>query len=383
MWRRSLRPIAVLDERAAIAEQERQDLTEKLTAFEAIARAAGVHLGSAESDVASEVPPSVIAAASAPRPGGLPVVVDVGAKRVVAVTGPAGDPRAWMPSIEAAASLPEPTGQVTKIVRARMPAGLLAAAAIPAAEPAVAGVAEQARVAEPVRRHQPAHRRRGDRRQGERRQRAPAGPHSATQPGAGGLAVRVADTLTAAQARRAAVAAVRAARRSGWQASQTAAIVPLLAAAAEWHAAAIPVRTAIFAGAAAATAAAAGVAMSVLPSRPVVPLVRVSPLPAPATDAHAHYRVTAHKDARHLIPGSAPVTSPPDISRSRIAAPESRGSAKRAPTASPRVSRSSSPSPRPATSAPTPSPTPSPSPSASGTADGCVGVLIVNICIPW
>ena len=378
MWRRSLRPIAVLEERAAIAEQERHDLTEKLTAFEAIARAAGVHLGSAEPDVASEVPPSVIAAASPPRPGGLPLVVDMGAKRVVAVTGPAGDPRAWMPSIEAAASLPQPAGQVTKIVRARLPAGLLAAAAIPAAEAAVVGVAEQVHAVKPVQRHRPAHRR-----QGERRHHAPDSPPSDTLSAAGGLAVRVADTLTAAQARRAAVAAVRAARRSGWQASQTAAIIPLLAAAAEWHAAAIPVRTAIFAGAAAATAAAAGVAMSVLPSRPVVPLVRVSPLPAPATDARAHYRVTARKDARHLIAGSAPVTSPPDISRSRIAAPESQGSAKPASTASPRVSRSNSPSPRPTTSAPTPSPTPSPSPSASGTADACVGVLIVNVCIPW
>src|ERR1700758_3812251 len=117
MWRRSSRPIEVLEERAANAEQQRQDLTDRLPAFEAIARAAGVHLGSAEPDVVSEVPPSVIAAASAPRPGGLPLVVDVGATRVVAVTGPAGDPRAWMPSIEAAASLPQPAGQVTKIVR--------------------------------------------------------------------------------------------------------------------------------------------------------------------------------------------------------------------------------------------------------------------------
>src|ERR1700755_538473 len=99
MWRRSLRPIEVLEDRTANAEQERQDLTDKLNAFEAIARAAGVHLGSAEPYVASEVPPSVIAAASPPRPGGLPVVVDVGAKRVVAVAGPAGDPREWMPSI--------------------------------------------------------------------------------------------------------------------------------------------------------------------------------------------------------------------------------------------------------------------------------------------
>jgi hypothetical protein len=379
MWRRSLRPIEVLEGRAAKAEQDRQDLTEKLTVFEAIARAAGVHLGSAEPDVVSEVPPSVIAAASAPRPGGLPLVVDVGATRVVAVTGPAGDPGAWMPSIEEAASLPQPAGQVTKIVRARMPAGLLAAAAIPATEGAVVGVAEQVHVAEPVGRYRPTHRRQGEQRQGEQRH-APAGTRRDTFNTVGGLAVRVADTLTAAQARRAAVAAVRAARLNGWQASQTAAFIPLLAAAAEWHAAAIPVRTAIFAGIAAATATAAGVAMSVLPSRPVVPLVRVSALPAPATDAHAHYRATARKDSRHLIADSAPVTSRPDISRSRIAAPESHGSARPAPTASARVSRSNSSSPRPATSAPTPSPTPSPS--ASRTADACVGVLIINICVP-
>jgi hypothetical protein len=375
MWRRSSRPIEVLEERAAKAEQQRQDLTDRLTAFEAIARAAGVHLGSAEPDVVSEVPPSVIAAASAPRPGGLPLVVDVGATRVVAVTGPAGDPRAWMPSIEAAASLPQPAGQVTKIVRARMPAGLLAAAAIPASESAVAGVPEQVHVAEPVRRHRPAHRR-------QRERHAPAGPRRVTHGGAAGLAVRVADTLTAAQARRAALAAVRAARLNGWQASQTAAIIPLLTAAAGWHAAAIPVRTAIFAGVAAATATAAGVTMSVLPSRPVVPLVRVSPLPAPATGAHAHDHVTARKDARHLIAYSAPVTSTPGISRTRIAVPESHGPARPAPTASARRSRSSSPSPQPTASAPTPSPTPSPSPSASGTADACVGVLIANICVP-
>ena len=376
MWRRRLQPIEVLEDRTANAEQERQDLTDRLTSFEAIARAAGVHLGSAEPGIVSEVPPSVIAAASAPRPGGLPVVVDVGARRVVAVTGPAGDPRAWMPAIEAAAFLPAPAGQVTKIVREPMPAGLLAAAAIPAAEGAATGVPEQVRAAEPTRRHRPAHRRQGERRH------APEGPRRDTRGGAGGLAVRVADTLTAAQASRAALAAVRAARLSGWQASQTTAIVPLLTAAAGWHAAAIPVRTAIFAGVAAGTATAAGLAMSVLPSRPVVPLVRVSPLAAPATDAHAHNNVAARKDTRHLIADSAAVTRTPGISRSRIATPESHGSAKPAPTASARVSRSNSPSPRPTTSAPAPSPTPSPSPSASGTADACVGVLIINVCVP-
>ncbi|HUC22030.1 MAG TPA: hypothetical protein VMA73_04930 [Streptosporangiaceae bacterium] len=364
----------MLAERAAKAEQERQDLTDRLTAFEAIARAAGAHLGSAEPDVVSEVPPSVIAAGSAPKPGGLPVVVDVGARKVVAVTGPAGDPRAWLPSIAAVASLPPPAGQVTKIVRAPMPAGLLAAVAIPAAERPSIGVVKQGRAAEPVRRRRPAHRRQGSRRH------VPERPARDTVT-AGALAVRVADTLTAAQARRAAVAAIRAARRNGWHASQTAAIMPVLAAAAGWHAAAIPVRTAIFAGLAAATATAAGVAMSVLPGHPVVPLIRVSPLPAPAADGHAHHHVVARRGARHLIVDSAPVTSRPGASRSRIAAPESHGSAKPAPTASPRASKSSSPSPWP-TPSPSPSPTPSPSPSGSVTADTCVGVLIVNICVP-
>ncbi|HEY2078693.1 MAG TPA: hypothetical protein VGH53_20360 [Streptosporangiaceae bacterium] len=363
--------------RAARAEQERKDLRDRLTSFEALAHAAGVHLRSAEPDVVPEVPPSVIAAASAWRPGGLPVVVDVGATRVVAVTGPAGDPREWMPSIAAAASLSLPARQVTRIERVHMPAGLLAAAAIPAAGGLAAGVAENLQAGEPPRRHRPAHRRQS------RRRSLPGGLYRETPTG-GGLAVRVADTLTAAEARRAAVAAVSAARRNGWQASQTAAIIPVIAAAAVWHAAAISGRVAIFCGVTAATATAAGAAFAVLPGHPVVPLVRVSPLPAIAAHAHAHAHsyIPARKDARHLTSDSEPATTTPDVSPSQMPVRQPQGSAKPERSTSARVPPSRSPSPRPTTSAPTPSPTPSPSPSASGTADVCLGVLILNICVP-
>jgi hypothetical protein len=378
MWRR----ISQRGRRAARAEQERQDLTDRLTAFEAIARAAGVHLGSAEPDVVSEVPPSVIAAASAPRPGGLPVVVDVGGSRVVAVTGPDGDPREWMPSIAAAASLSPPAGQVARIERAPMPAGLLAAAAIPAAGGLAVRAAENGHAAEPARRPRPAHRRQGRRRQ------LPDRLYRETLTATSGLAVRVADTLTAAEARHAAVAAVRAARRNGWQASQSAAIIPVLVAAAGWHAAAISVRAAIFTGVTAATATAAGVAFAVLPGQPVVPghpvvpLVRVSPLRAPATHAHAHSHIKGRKSARHLTTAAAPVTTRPEVSPSRIPAQQPQRSARPERSTSARVTLSGSPSPQPTTSAPAPSPTPSPSPSASATTDVCLGVLILNVCVP-
>lgn len=375
MWRRRSQRVEASGRRAARAEQERKDLRDRLTSFEGLARAAGVHLGSAEPDVVSEVPPSVIAAAAARRPGGLPVVVDVGARKIVAVTGPAGDPREWMATIAAAASLSLPAGQVTRIERVPMPAGLLAAAAIPAAGGPAAGVAENLQAAESPRRHRPAHRRHS------RRRSLPGGLYRETPTG-GGLAVRVADTLTAAEARRAAVAAVSAARRNGWQASQTAAIIPVIAAAAVWHAAAISGRVAIFCGVTAATATAAGVAFAVLPGHPVVPLVRVSPLPATAAHAHAHSYIPARKDARHLTSDSEPATTTPDVSPSHMPVRQPQGSAKPERSTSARVPPSRSPSPRPTTSAPMPSPTPSPSPSASGTANVCLGVLILNICVP-
>ena len=371
MWRRRSQRVEVSGRRAARAEQERKDLRDRLTSFEALARAAGIHLGSAEPDVVPEVPPSVIAAASARRPGGLPVVVDVGARRVVAVTGPAGDPREWMPSIAAAASLSPPAGQVTRIERVPMPAGLLAAAAIPAA-----GVAGNVRAAQPARRPRPAHRRH------RRRRHLPDGLRRETLTAAGGLAVRVADTLTATEALHAAVAAVRAARRNGWQASQTAAIIPVLAAAAVWHAAAISARVAIFCGVTAATAMAAGVAFALLPGHPVVPLVRISPLPAPAAHAHAHSHITARKDARHLSGDSDPVATRPDLSPSRMPSHHPQGSAKPERSTSARVSPSRSPSPQPTTPVSAPSPTPSPSPSGSATGDVCPGVLILNVCVP-
>ena len=377
MWRRGLRRIDVLERRAAIAEQERQGLRDRLTAFEAIARAAGVHLGSAEPDVVSDVPPSLIAATSAPRPGGLPVVVDLGARRVVAVTGPAGDPREWMPSIAATAFLQPPAGQVASIERAPMPDGLLAAAAIPAGGGQAVRLAEHGRAAELARRPGPAHRRRGKRRH------VPDGPYRGALTGGGGLAVRVADTLTAAEARHAAVAAVRAARRNGWAASQTAAIIPVLAAAAGWHAAAIPVRAAIFSGVATAAAAAAAVAISVLPGHPAMPLVRTSPLPAPAAHAHthAHHHPRARKSAPHVIAARAAVTNGQAASPSGMPARRPQGSAKPERTPSAGVRRPSSPSPPPATPVPPPSPTPSPNPPASGTARECLGVLILNVCI--
>ena len=371
MRRRRLRHSEVLEQRSAKAEQDRQDLRDTLTAFEAIARAAGVHLGSADPDVVSEVPPSVIAAASPPRPGGLPVVVDVGARRVVAVTGADGDPREWMPSIAAAASLPTPAGQVTRIERAPMPAGLLAAAAIPRAGRPAVRLAGQIHPAEPARRG-PAHRR--QRGHG----RLPDGPYRDTLPAAGGLAVRVADTLTAAQAWQATIAAVRAARRNGWEASQTAAITPVLAAAAGWYVAAIPVRAAIFTGLATATATAAGIAISVLPGHPTPP-DRVRALPASALHAQgqAHHRDRDRKRASHLTADSAPVAPAPSVSPSGI--PSLRPNADRTKPARPR--RSATPSPRPTTSSPSPSPTPSPSPSSSGPAGECIGVVVLKVCV--
>lgn len=377
MWRRRLRHVEVVEQRAAKVEQERQDLRDKLTAFEAIARAGGVHLGSADPDVVSEVPPSVIAAASPPRPGGgLPVVVDVGRRRVVAVTGPAGDPREWMPSIAAAASLRTPPGQATRIERAPMPAGLLAAAAIPRARRPAVGLTERIRVTEPVRRHRPAHRRQREQRQ------LPDGLDRDTLTAAGGLAVWVADTLSAAQARQATIAAVRAARRNGWEAPQTAAIIPVLAAAAGWYAAAIPVRAAIFTGVATVTAAAAGVAISVLPGHPAMPPVRDKSVPATAAHApgHAHHhRDRDRKRASHLISASGPVTTVPARTPSGIPALRPQGSAKADRTTSARPRRSASPSPRPAKSSPSPSP--SPSPSSSGTTGECVGLVIVKVCV--
>ena len=372
MRRRRLRQSEVLEQRSAKAEQEWQDLTDTLTAFEAIARAAGVHLGSADPDVVSEVPPSVIAAASPPGPGGLPVVVDLGARRVVAVTGPTGDPREWMPSIAATASLPTPAGQATRIERAPMPAGLLAAAAIPRARRPAVRLAGQVNPAEPARRRRPAHRR--QRGHG----RFPDGLYGDTLTAAGGLAVRVADTLTAAQARQATIAAVRAARRNGWEASQTAAITPVLAAAAGWYVAAIPIRAAIFTGVATATATAAGLAISVLPGHPVPP-DRVRSLPASAVHAqgHVHHRDTGRKRASHLTADSAPVTPAPSVSPGGI--PTLRPKADRTKPARPRRSRS--PSPRPTTSSPSPSPTPSPSPSPSVPAGECVGVVVLKVCV--
>jgi len=371
MRRRRLRHSELLEQRSAKAEQERQDLRDTLTTFEAIARAAGVHLGSADPDVVSEVPPSVIAAASPPRPGGLPVVVDVGARRVVAVTGPAGDPREWMPSIAAAASLPTPAAQVTRIERAPMPAGLLAVAAMPRARRPAVRLAGQVNPAEPARRPRPAHRR--QRGHG----RLPDGPYRDTLTAAGGLAVRVADTLTAAQARQATIAAVRAARRNGWEASQAAAITPVLAAAAGWYVAAIPIRAAIFTGLATATATAAGVAISVLPGHPMPP-DRVRSLPASAvhTQGHVHHRDRDRKRASHLTADSAPVTPAPSVSPGGI--PTLRPKADRTKPARPRRSRS--PSPRPTTSSPSPSPTPSPSPSPSVPAGECVGVVVLKVC---
>jgi hypothetical protein len=363
MSRRRLRRIEEVARRAAKAEQDRQDLRDSLTAFEAIARAAGVRLGSAEPDVIAEVPPSLIAAISAPRPGGLPVVVDVGARRVVAVTGPAGDPREWMPSIAATASLRPPAGQVTRIERARMPAGLLAAAAIPAAGDPAFRVARQVHAAGTARRPRPAHRRQRGRRH------LPDGLHPEPLATAEGLAVRVADTLSAEQARHAAVAAIRVARRNGWEASQTAAIIPVLTAAAAWHAAAIPFRAAIFTGVAAATATAAGVAISVVPGHPVSPPVRDSLLPASATQAQgeAHHHDRARTSGRHLITTSR--RTGPGIFPSRIPPLQTLGSAKPDRTASVHVRRSSSPSARPTTSASASSPAPSPSPAASATGD--------------
>jgi hypothetical protein len=376
MWRRSLRHSEVVGQQAAKAGQERQDLRDTLTAFEAIARAAGVHLGSADPDVVSEVPPSVIAAASPPGPGGLPVVVDVGTRRVVAVTGPAGDPRAWMPSIAAAASLPTPAGQVTRIQRAPMPAGLLAAAAIPRARRPAVRLAERLNATEPARRRRAAHRRQRG------RQRPQDGLYRDTRTAAGGLAVRVADTLTAAQARQAAIAAVRAARRNGWDASQTSAIAPVLAAAAGWYVAAIPVRAAIFTGVATATATAAGVVISILPGHPADPPVRVRSLPAVALHAqgHAHHHHDRERrSASHLIADSAPVT--PTASPAGIPALRPKASAKPDRTKSARPRRSASPSPRPTTSSASPSPAPSPSPSSSGPAGECVGVVVLRVCI--
>ena len=326
MSRRGLRRIQEADRRAARAKQERHDLTDSLTAFEAMAREAGVRLRSAEPYVASQVPPSLIAATSASKPGGVPVVVDVGSRRVVAVTGPAGDPREWMPSIAAAASLPLPAGQVTRIERTHMPAGLHAAAAIP-----------------------------------------PAGS-LAVPPGnaitdAGGLTVQVSDALNAAEARHAAVAAVSAARRNGWEASLTNAIIPVLTAAAGWHAAAISLRAALLTVVTAATAAAAGVAIAVLPGRPAVPLVRVRPLPAPT--AHAHHHLRARNVSRHLTAASEPVTTTPDVAPSGVPVPKPQGSATAERHTSARVSPSGSRSPQPTTSTSAPSPTPSASPSSS------------------
>jgi hypothetical protein len=377
MWRRSLGHSELLEQRAAKAEQERQDLRDALTTFEAIARAAGVHLGSAEPGVVSEVPPSVIAAASAPRPGGLPVLVDVGRRRVVAVTGPSGDPREWMPSIAAAASSPAPAGQVTRIERATMPPGLLAAAAIPRARRPAVRLPEQINAAEPARRPRAAHRRQRG------RQDLSDGLYRDTLTAAGGLAVWVADTLTAVQARQAAVAAVRAARRNGWEAPRTAAIIPVLAAAAGWYAAAIPVRAVIFTGVATATATAAGVAISVLPGHAVVPPVRIRSLPAPTVHAQGHVHHHPDRDPRrasHLIADSAPVTPSPTVSPSHVPAPRPTTSAKPDRTKSPRRTRSPSPPPRTTTSGPSPSPTPSPSRSSS-TGGACVGVIIINVCL--
>jgi len=375
MWRRTLRHSEVIEQRAAKAEQERQDLRETLTAFEAFARAAGVHLGSADPDVVSEVPPSVIAAASPPRPGGLPVVVDVGARRVVAVTGPAGDPREWMPSIAATASLPTPAGQAARIERAPMPAGLLAAAAIPRSRRPAVRLAGRLNAAEPARRPRAAHRRqRGGRRLQD-------GLYRDTLTAAGGLAVRVADTLTAAQARQAAIATVRAARRNGWDASQTSAIIPVLAAAAGWYIAAIPVRAAIFTGIATVTATAAGVAISVLPGH-AAPPVHVRSLPAAAlhSQGHArHHHGRERKRTSHLIADTAPVT--PTASPSGIPALRPKASATPDRTRSARPRRSGSPSPRPTASSPSPSPAPSPSPTSSGPAGECIGVVVLKVCV--
>jgi hypothetical protein len=199
---------------------------------------------------------------------------------------------------------------------------------------------------------------------------------------AGGLAVRVADTLSAADARRAAVAAIRAARRNGWVASQTAAIIPLLTAAAGWHAAAIPARAAIFAGLAATTATAAAAAISVLPGHTVVPLIRASPLPATAahTHRHAHDVVTARTSTPDLIGVGTPITTGPTGSPSRGPA-GLQGAAKRERSKSPRARRSSSLSPQPTTSGPAPSPTPSPSSSPPEANGACIGVVILNVCV--
>jgi hypothetical protein len=279
-----------------------------------------------------------------------------------------------MPSIAAAACLRTPAGQVARIERAPMPAGLLAAAAIPRARRPAVRLAGQAKAAESARRHRPAHRRQ------RRRRRLPDSLYRDTLTAAGGLAVRVADTLSAAQARQAAVAAVRAARRNGWEASQTAAIIPVAAAAAGWYATAIPVRAAIFTGVATVTATAAGVAISVLPGHPVVPPVRVRSLPAQAVhvEEHARHHDRDRKRASHLIADSAPVTPSPTVSPSHVPAPRPTAAAKPDRTKSPRRRRS--PSPRPTTSGPSPSPTPSPSPSRSSAAGECVGVVIIKVC---
>jgi hypothetical protein len=71
----------------------------RIAVFEKIAAAAGVELD--DPQAASEVPPSLLAAASDPRRTGASVRLDVDGREMVAVVGgERGDPREWWAAIQ-------------------------------------------------------------------------------------------------------------------------------------------------------------------------------------------------------------------------------------------------------------------------------------------
>jgi hypothetical protein len=301
------------------AEAERQALADLLAEFAVVCKAAGVKW---------RVPPSLIAAATVLSPGGQPVVIEAAGRRVIAVAGPGGDPREWMPAIMAVATVPLPSSRITRVEHAALPPGLMALVAVPAA---------------------------------------------------GGIAVLVSQDLPAPVATAAARSAIAAAKRNGWHGSRTAGLLPIAGAAIAWHVAAIPPKAAV-AGASVAAVAAAGVLVAVLPAHPAAPQhpAALAPVTAPRHAGHPRHHAVPPARVPVLVK-MRPSSSAHAAIGSGSPQPHPTRPAPQPPSHAPAPSPSSS-TPAPSQS-PTPTPTPSPSPGHHHPPGICIGLIIIGACI--
>lgn len=109
MWQRRRR-LRRLEAEVAAARKAQADLKRRVDLFEKIAGAAGASLDGpapAPLGLAVPVPASLLAAASDPRRGGVPVRVAVDGREVIAViAGEGGDPGEWWTAIRRLAARP-------------------------------------------------------------------------------------------------------------------------------------------------------------------------------------------------------------------------------------------------------------------------------------